>query len=129
MATILIVDDDDSLLEMLRTVVEELDHTPLCAVNGKEAWDILNSLAESPALLITDRMMPIMNGLELIELVRQSQRFARLPIILMSAAGSGSDQRADCFIPKPFNLDQLEQEIKRFLQARTTDSENSANIA
>src|SRR3982750_461792 len=113
----MIVDDELAVLEMLGNIVEDLGHEPLYAANGEEAWDTLINLFELPALVITDRMMPMMNGAELIHRLRNSHRLRHFPVIRMSAAGdAGTGHLANCFIRKPFDLRVLEDEIRAFLQ-------------
>jgi two-component system, sensor histidine kinase and response regulator len=118
-AKVLVVDDELAVLEMLGNIIEDLGYEPLYAANGAEAWDTLINLFELPALVITDRMMPMMNGAELIHRMRNSHRLRHVPVIMMSAAGdAGTGHLANCFISKPFNLRVLEDAIKGFLQSR-----------
>src|SRR5688500_15256031 len=105
---VIIIDDEDVLLDLLRELVEELGYCSITALNGKEAWDTLQSLTELPVVIITDRMMPYMNGVDFIERVRSRPRFKYIPIILMSAAGAGGKTvTADVFVQKPFDINEL----------------------
>jgi CheY-like chemotaxis protein len=113
---VLVVDDEDVLLEMVAIVVEDLGHQPILASDGYEALSLLHAEPMPPALMISDVMMPRMNGLELIRAIRVDRRYLNMPIILMSAANQSSARNlADQFIPKPFELDELEALIQRFL--------------
>jgi CheY-like chemotaxis protein len=124
MAKVMLVDDETILLDILGAIVEDLGHEPLYAINGEEAWEILINQFEVPALIITDRMMPVMNGVELIERVRNSPRLRKVPIILTSAAGSGSaGHLANSFMPKPYDLQTLEAQIEGYLQHLPTHSQ------
>jgi two-component system, sensor histidine kinase and response regulator len=123
MAEVLIVDDEVALLELLRDVVEDLDCEVLCALDGHEGWTILSETIEPPALIITDRMMPIINGLQFIELVKNMPRFAQVPIIMMSSADDGNvSPLIDAFIAKPFNLEAFSLLVEKYLN-RSTEGE------
>jgi CheY-like chemotaxis protein len=117
MAEVLIVDDEVALLELLRDVMEDLDCDVLCALDGHEAMTILSETIEPPALIITDRMMPVINGPRFIELVRNEPRFDQVPIIMMSAAGIESSALIDEFITKPFSLEQFRIVIEHYLDS------------
>ena len=65
---ILIVDDEEPIIDMLATFVADLGYTPLVAQNGQQALDLARDCG--PALIITDLMMPVMNGADLIVALR-----------------------------------------------------------
>lgn len=116
MALIMVVDDEDVLLEMVATLIDELGHESVVATNGREALDSLLIASEAPALIISDVMMPRMSGVELARAVKAKPRLAGVPIILMSAAGRPQDvQVADYFLHKPFDLDTLADLIDQYL--------------
>jgi len=118
MAEVLIVDDEVALLELLRDVVEDLGCEVLCALNGHEALTVLSESIEPPDLIITDRMMPIVNGLELIELIRNMPGYEQVPIVLMSTAGDkDTAPLADAFIAKPFDLEDFALAVERYLNS------------
>lgn len=107
MNRVLIVDDEDALLEMIANIVDDLGYTCLVATNGHEALDLLHEETEPPALIISDIMMPKMNGLELLHKLRADIRLRGIPVILMSAAGLPEDGTVQHFLHKPFNIDTL----------------------
>jgi CheY-like chemotaxis protein len=115
MATIVIVDDELIIQQMIASVVEDAGHRALTADNGSAALALLDAEPHPPALLITDLMMPRMNGAALARALKQSRRFRDLPIVLMSAACHAHHaSAADHFMAKPFELDQIEQYIARY---------------
>lgn len=117
MVRVLVVDDEDILLEMVAIVIEELGYRPILASDGYEALSLLDAETTPPALMISDIMMPHMNGVELVRSIRVDKRYRNMPIILMSAAHQPEDyDLADRFIPKPFELDDLEALIAHFIQ-------------
>ena len=115
MAVVLVVDDEDVLLDMLATLVEDLGHQSVTATNGQEALAILGRLPEPPAVILSDVMMPRMNGVEFARKVKEHPLFKTVPVLLMSAASRavGKDS-ADHFIPKPFDLDRIVDLIQHY---------------
>ena len=116
---ILIADDEESIVEMLATFVSDLGYKPLVAQNGQEALDLARQ--HEPALIITDLMMPIMNGADLILALRAeaaAQGRASPPIVLLTAGSKrvASQVPVEALLLKPFDLSQLEQVIRRLLE-------------
>jgi len=87
------------------------------ASNGRKGLDVLER--ERPALIITDFMMPVMDGLEFATAVRALPSTNHLPIILMSGAQAHIGmQRSDLFdsvLPKPFDIDLMITEVRKLL--------------
>lgn len=115
---ILIADDEEPIAEMLAAFVEDLGHTPLVAQNGQQALALAREYR--PALIITDLMMPMLSGAELIQSLRAeaaTHKRAAPPIVLLTAgsARAASQLQVDALLLKPFDLDQLEQVIRRLL--------------
>lgn len=115
---VLIAEDEEPIAEAIALIVEDAGYTPLVAAHGKQALELVRS--HRPALVITDLMMPHLDGAELIAAIRaaaQQDGHAPPPIILMTAAGMkrayGAD--ADAVLRKPFELDELEALLFRFL--------------
>jgi CheY-like chemotaxis protein len=116
---ILIVDDEEPIIEMLATFVADLGYTPLVAQNGQQALDLARE--HRPALIITDLMMPVMNGADLILELRAeaaAQGRASPPIVLLTAGSrrAASQLPVEAMLLKPFDLTQLEQVIRRLLE-------------
>jgi CheY-like chemotaxis protein len=115
---VLIVDDEQPIAATLAAIVADFGYTPLVAAHGREALELAR--AQRPALVITDLMMPHMNGARLIAALRaeaQAERIAPPPIVLMSAAGPRqvAAAAADALLPKPFDIDDVEAILTRFL--------------
>lgn len=111
---ILLVEDEPGLQEALALVLEVEGYEVLRASNGIEG---LAHMANAPALIVTDYMMPRMNGVEMIRRIRALPGGAHLPVLLMSAAlPDHIDQtQADVFLQKPVGVKQLLQVMTRFL--------------
>jgi CheY-like chemotaxis protein len=114
-ALVLLVEDDSDLREIMAEIVDrEGGHTVVTAGDGLEAIDLALSLPEPPGLIILDLMMPVLSGWGFLELAREEDRLAAIPIITVSA----SPQRemalpvAAC-LRKPIRFDELLREIAR----------------
>ena len=108
MKTILVVDDETVICQMLSDVLEDEGYRVVMASNGQEGLSCLTKT--DPQLVISDLMMPILNGRELCRAMQKMPSFQSIPIILMSAAGTPASVE-DCnfayFIDKPFDLNEL----------------------
>ena len=121
MALILTVDDESSLLFLLREVLEERGHEVLAAPSGVEAAALaaLGKL-EDVELVLTDFAMPQLDGLGLLALLKR--QYPELPVVVLTARGSerlaarAIKQGAFDYLPKPFELDELEAVVARALE-------------
>lgn len=111
----LIVDDEEGIRFLIRTLLEMegVDKTRIDeAVDGQEAWEKFTSKEGLPyQVLITDTIMPRMNGLQLIEKVLA--KFVGVKIVCMSGFNQTIDERAD-FLQKPFQNDRLWALVKKY---------------
>jgi two-component system chemotaxis response regulator CheY len=113
-ARILIVDDEPDLRGMVRLILELAGHDVLEAHHGAAA---LQRISEGRVdLLITDVMMPVMDGTELIDRLRADPERAKLPIIVLSASPHNVE-RADHVMRKPFAPAELRQTAAQLLEA------------
>jgi DNA-binding NtrC family response regulator len=119
MALVLVVDDESSIRVLLRGILARLGHRTIEASDGCEALSLCQQHADALDLLLTDVVMPSMDGLALAEAV--SVRFPRLPIIYMSGQCEieiVQRQMADKghgFLRKPFQLDVLADTVGKAL--------------
>ena len=109
---ILIVDDDEDVREVVRTVLENEGYRTAEAEDGREALAFVQKAEHKPALLLLDLMMPSMDGWQLRARLRSDPELAAIPIVIMTAhAGvlrAVSDVRPETpVLPKPLNVDQL----------------------
>ncbi|NHN68739.1 response regulator [Pseudomonas fluorescens] len=119
MTTILVVDDEYLIADILSFALEDEGFMVVTASNGQKGLEVLER--ERPALIITDFMMPVMDGLEFATAVRALTSVNGLPIILMSGAqahlGMTRSDLFDAVLPKPFDIDSIVAEVKRLLVA------------
>jgi len=119
MTTILVVDDEYLIADILSFALEDEGFMVVKASNGQKGLEVLDR--ERPALIITDYMMPVMDGLEFATAVRALPSANHLPIILMSGAQAHIGmQRSDLFdavLAKPFDIDLIIAEVRKLLSA------------
>ncbi len=120
-ATILVVEDEEEIRHYLVRELSE-NFTVFTATNGKEALQYIES--QEVSLILSDVMMPKMNGFELCHEVKNNINFSHIPIILLTALGSerqqlyGTATGADEYIAKPFQSDYLRLKIMRLLEQK-----------
>jgi CheY-like chemotaxis protein len=106
--SILIVDDEFGLAEMLREMLREDGYDVTLAINGRLALEILG---EKPIdLVLTDMMMPVMDGAELATAMKEHDRYRATPIILMTSLPTASGHGGglfDAVLRKPFTPELL----------------------
>jgi CheY-like chemotaxis protein len=104
---VLIVEDDPDVASSIREVVEEQGYRVAVAENGREALSLLER--ERPAVMLVDLFMPIMNGVELLKVVKKSPKLASIPRIIMTGANDSMiGVREDVSVLyKPVNFDAL----------------------
>lgn len=126
---ILIVDDEESIRETLEMAMEMEGHQVLQAASGRLALESFH--ANSPDLIILDRMLPDGDGLEVCQSVRQ---VSAVPILMLTALGeledrvSGLDSGADDYLAKPFRVKELQARVRALLRRGASRSEPSNSI-
>ena len=126
--TILVVEDDKSLLPMITYNIEKNGFQVKSATNGEDALLLIKE--EIPSLAIFDWMIPEPNGLELCKILRRKQETSNLPIIMLTAREDEEDRirgleyGADDYISKPFSPAELIARIKALIR-RSTSSQNN----
>ncbi len=115
--TILVVDDDQGLRELIRISLEHEGYTVIQAANGLECVSAVRE--QQPDLVLLDVMMPEMDGLEACSRLRE---FSRVPVLILTARVqsadivTGLDKGADDYLVKPFNMDELSARIRALLR-------------
>jgi two-component system, OmpR family, alkaline phosphatase synthesis response regulator PhoP len=116
MTLILVIDDELSIVEMLSAFLEEEGLQVMTAYNGQEGLERLANAR--PAVVVSDVMMPVLDGWELCRRMQADPRYQSIPVVLMSAVGTAAslDQcRYAALVRKPFELDEMLQTITRLL--------------
>jgi len=119
---LLIVDDEPGLREAVQAYLEDSGFTVQVASNAQEGWTLLQQ--GMPDLVISDIMMPQVNGYEFLQQVREDDRFKTLPVIFLTARGMTSDRiqgyqaGCDAYLAKPFDPDELVAIVEGLLKNR-----------
>jgi two-component system phosphate regulon response regulator PhoB len=125
MATVLVIDDEPDIREVIRFALEGAGFRVLEAGHADEARKLLGS--ERPDLLLLDWMLPGRSGLELAQQLKQSVKTRSLPIIMISARGEeedrvrGLDTGSDDYIAKPFSPREMVARVKAVLRRAQPD--------
>ena len=118
---ILVVEDNDDIREYIATSFSNNYHI-LTATNGKEG--IEQALKYIPDIIISDIMMPVMDGIELCKLIKEDVRTSHIPVILLTAKDSiqdkeeGYESGADSYLTKPFSAKLLHSRVHNLLESR-----------
>lgn len=119
---ILVVDDDDWILSGVQAVLEAQNFEVLSAADGESGLEI--ALDQFPDLIITDVLMPGMDGWTFVRHLRADPRFALVPVLFLTSKGSPADRisgfqlGADDYIAKPLNLHDLPRRVMKALAQR-----------
>ena len=119
--TLLVVEDNDELRLFLRNILSA-DYRVIEATDGKQGLEL--ACEHIPDLLITDVMMPVMNGLEMVSRIKADRTVCHIPIIILSAKSSlddrivGLERGIDDYITKPFSATYLKTRIRTLIRRR-----------
>lgn len=112
--TILIADDEEFIVDLLATLLEDEGYVVLRAYDGEQALD--SARREHPQLIITDIMMPRMSGIDMaLRLRAEGNSVGATPIILMSAASTAATVPNAIYLPKPFDIDRVLALVNRLV--------------
>ena len=130
MFKILVVEDDKNLRKLIATCLKKANYTVFDTRNGKEALELMDT--EYVDLIVTDIMMPEMNGYELIKSLREAKY--ETPILIITAKEDIEDKKqgftlgADDYMVKPINIDELILRVKSLLKRTNQASEKIIKI-
>lgn len=121
MKKILVVDDSLPICALIRRGLSDYEYDINSAVNGEEGWEKL--LSWKPDLVITDIMMPKLNGIELLERIRGDERTKRVPVLCITSnedpeiKQSAAAKGATGWVQKPFNPGTWHQTLELILNS------------
>lgn len=128
---ILAVDDEKHILRLVQINLEKAGYEVTTASNGREAIDAVRN--ERPDLIVMDVMMPEMDGLEALQILKNDDSTAAIPVVMLTAKAQDADvfqgwqSGADLYLTKPFNPMELLTFVKRILDAQS-ETEKSDKI-
>ncbi|PMB01543.1 DNA-binding response regulator, partial [Fischerella thermalis CCMEE 5273] len=123
-AQLLLVDDEPGLREAVKDYLQESGFNVQVASNAREGWELMQQ--STPDLVISDIMMPQVDGYQFLKQLREDPRFQALPVIFLTAKGMTTDRiqgyqaGVDAYLPKPFDPDELVAIIENLLARRTS---------
>ncbi|MEG3908479.1 MULTISPECIES: response regulator transcription factor [unclassified Microcoleus] len=130
-ARLLLVDDEPGLREAVQAYLEDSDFAVEVASNARDGWEILQQT--NPDLVISDIMMPQVDGYQFLKQVREDPRYKALPVVFLTAKGMTSDRiqgyqaGCDAYLSKPFDPDELVAIVTNLLARRAAAKETSEN--
>ena len=132
-AQLLLVDDEPGVRLAVKEYLADSGFTVQVASNADDAWQILQQ--KTPDLVISDIMMPRVDGYQFLKRLRDDPRFKALPVVFLTARGMTSDRiqgyqaGVDAYLPKPFDPEELIAIVENLLERRTTTSEDGVGGA
>ncbi len=128
MSKILVVDDDESILELVKINLELMGHEVVIALDGVKGFALAKQ--ESPDLIILDVMMPEVDGFTVAQRIRQYSNSKETPILMLTALGmlqdkvQGFNSGVDDYLIKPFEIDELKLRVKALLRRSASTPES-----
>lgn len=114
MHTILVVEDDSDIRELISEMLAQAGYRVVEAGNGQEALDFLRA-HDGPCVVLLDLMMPVLSGPELLEIMAEDERLAKLPVVVVSAiADRGTAPGVAKFLRKPVPCDVLRATVAEY---------------
>ena len=137
--TVLVVEDDAHLLSGIRDILELEEYVVLTAQNGREGLKVLHENPEEPPdVIVSDIMMPHMDGFSFLEEVRKEDRWITVPFIFLTAKGEKTDRYrgsrlgADEYLTKPFDAEDLlvavSSSLKRHRRIRAVQNDQVSGL-
>ncbi len=118
MAKVMVVDDAQSELKMMESILQAAGHQVVAYLSGERVEEKV--AAERPDVLLLDILMPNRNGYDVLRAVKKDERTKRTPVVLVTSKTQESDriwgkrQGADEYVTKPFTPEQLVSVVRRF---------------
>ncbi|WP_445248316.1 response regulator [Microcoleus sp. OTE_8_concoct_300] len=123
--TVLVVDDNPDLRFYVSAILRDSGFAVLVARNGQEGFAVAKK--RRPNLIVTDLMMPLISGLDLIRMIREDEELQGTPVILLTAKADedtrieGVERGADAYLSKPFNDRELLAEVRNLLALKQNE--------
>ena len=128
--TILVIDDEKDLIELVRYNLEKEGYDVIAATDGQSGLEVIKR--HRPELVVLDLMMPGIDGLQVCQRLRADQRSARMPVIMLTAKATEADRivglelGADDYITKPFSPREVVARVKAVLRRTAAQQESAA---
>ncbi len=122
----MVADDDADILGLLERRLSRRGYEVVTAADGRAALEAIRRIG--PDAVVLDRVMPVMTGEQVCAALKADPRTAAIPVVLLSAHASereiveGFEVGADDYLTKPFDLDELDERLRRLVAATGTGS-------
>ena len=129
-AQLLLVDDEPGLREAVKDYLQDSGFNVQVASNAREGWDLMQQ--NTPDLVISDVMMPQVDGYQFLKQLCDDARFKTLPVIFLTAKGMTGDRiqgyhaGVDAYLPKPFDPDELVAIVENLLNRKAANSQSAS---
>ena len=129
---ILVVDDEEDILELLRYNLQREGYRTQCSKSGEEALDLARS--EQPDLIVLDLMLPGMDGLEVTKALKSADQTKDIPIVMLTAKGeepdivAGLELGADDYVTKPFSPRILAARVRAVLRRKLQELPEDTSV-
>lgn len=131
---VLLVDDEPGIRESVQAYLEDNEEWKITAAsNAEEAWQTIDN--QVPDLIISDIMMPQVNGYQFLAKLREDPRYRSIPVVFLTARGMTSDRikgyeaGCDAYLAKPFDPEELEAIVRNLLSKIKVNGENTRGNA
>jgi two-component system phosphate regulon response regulator PhoB len=131
-AHVLVVDDEEDILELVRYNLGKEGHRVTCVATGEEALEAAKD--GSPDLIVLDLMLPGVDGLDVCKILKQDPRTAAIPVVMLTAKGEESDivtgleLGADDYVTKPFSPRVLLARVKAVLRRKSAEAAEEPEV-
>ena len=131
--TILVVEDEPAIVELVSFTLKEAGWNPVAAHNVNDAWEYIQR--RTPHLVLLDWMLPDQTGLRFLSRLRSDRQYSDLPVIMLTAKSmeedkiAGLDNGADDYVTKPFSPRELTARINALLRRKTPEHAQSVMSA
>lgn len=131
-ATILIVEDEEDVLELVRYNLEKNGYATETAMDGRQALE--KARTQSPDLILLDLMLPEIDGLEVCKQIKKDPKTAGIPVVMLTAKGTeadivaGLEMGADDYITKPFSPRVLMARVKAVLRRKDSEEDTDTKV-
>jgi signal transduction histidine kinase/DNA-binding response OmpR family regulator len=128
---LIIVEDNADVVRYLMTIFED-EYDVIVAFNGEEG--ISKALEYIPDIILSDIMMPVVDGIRMLEVIKNDLRTSHIPVVLLTARADiasrleGFERGADAYVAKPFNKEELKAQIRSLIAQRRKLQERYAVI-
>lgn len=128
-AQLLLVDDEPGIREAVKDYLQESGFVVQVASNARQGWELVQQ--NTPDLVISDIMMPQVDGYQFLKQLRDDPRFKALPVVFLTAKGMTTDRiqgyqaGVDAYLPKPFDPDELVAIVENILDRRAATVQNT----